>query len=64
MIAIDMKMPKNCFECPFTRMDGNHTAICPILKLRGINCYESDNLDKRDERCPLMFIGAEGDSDG
>ena len=64
MIAIDMKMPKNCFDCPFTHIDGNHSAVCPILKLRGIYSYQHEDLSKRDERCPLMYIGAEGDNDG
>ncbi len=56
MIAIDMPMPKNCYECPGWDVDAEARSICRIRKYKGdspTSCVASSFMVTRDYDCPL-----------
>lgn len=63
MIAIDMKMPEDCRDCPFiymTSLPGEATVgYCRVMKYKGKSmngCMVPDKAGVRDEACPLSEI--------
>lgn len=46
MITIDIKMPRNCWECPFIKISGYRCRITRQL-------LEPGELNKRHKSCPL-----------
>ena len=63
MIAIDMRMPEDCKDCPFvylTSMPGEPTVgLCRIMHYKGrtmAGCMVPDKAGERDEECPLSEI--------
>ena len=50
MIQIDMPMPENCYECPFSDYSGDYPYCWVLHQNRG---YTFDRRTKRFPNCPL-----------
>lgn len=69
--ALVMETPKNCFECPFSCVDGNDTDIgyCEVEAMLAKEAliteeyYDYDSEEKPDW-CPLKALPEKKESDG
>ncbi len=55
MIAIEMKMPRTCRDCPFRHMyHGDNKFFCDAKYLYA----RAEDLDRRQPWCPLIEVAA------
>jgi len=62
MIAIDMRMPEDCMECPFAKpVKASGALVCEIKAYEHKRMYVSAFVyeHKRPDNCPLMEIKEE-----
>ena len=60
MIAIDMRAPKNCCECPFLKTDDFYHCIIMDKKAHSTGISIPDILVKP-FNCPVMEVATEAD---
>lgn len=59
MVVIDMKMPTNCIECPFSFFDtnsGHEWYCCAVLDWKGKSKEIDAHQDTVDEKCPMYEL--------
>ena len=61
MIAIDIEMPKSCYECKFKVRVFSNLCCCLFNEKSSNYAWEEEGLkDHRLETCPLKEKGEEG----